>query len=405
MSIEKPIAEHESNAKFSLFLIVSVGCFLLLISILIFAGHKSASAFADANKLIVQNAKVEVTRIKIQEAYLKPRTVFGQLEPTQQAKLGFELSGLLSQVFVTEGDYVRRGDNLAILDMARLKASENELLSSVNRAQAEATLAQLSMQRTKNLVKNKLESQQQLDEATASLDAAEAALKEAKARLQTLQVEIEKSTLHAPFSGQIVQQFVDTGTVLSSGQAVFTIIADEALEARFGLPEQTAFALTLGQVLRIDVSGHSLQAKVSSIAKQRGQSTRTIDTVLSIDKSQIKKLSNNIVDNTIVSGDLVSLSIELPQQKQGAWVPMSSLASGIRGLWALYIVDQNNQIQTRLVSVEYADADKAYVSGAISDNERLVISGIHRLVPQQKALNVLEVENVLAFNISTQFSE
>jgi hypothetical protein len=98
----------------------------------------------------------------------------------------------------------------------------------------------------------------------------------------------------------------------------------------------------------------------------------------------------------MVSGDLVSLTVDIPIQTSGAWVPISALASAVRGLWTLYVVDANSTIQTRLVSIEYANKTKAFVSGAINDGEQVVVSGIHRLVPLQTVTNVVEVNNQFA---------
>jgi hypothetical protein len=99
----------------------------------------------------------------------------------------------------------------------------------------------------------------------------------------------------------------------------------------------------------------------------------------------------------MITGDLVSLTIDIPMSGQGAWIPISALASGVRGLWTLYIVDENQTIQTRLVSIVYADETKAFVTGAINQGEQVVISGIHRLVPQQQVDNVVEIDTQLAY--------
>ena len=99
----------------------------------------------------------------------------------------------------------------------------------------------------------------------------------------------------------------------------------------------------------------------------------------------------------MISGDLVSLTVDIPIQVQGAWVPISALASGVRGLWTLYVVDNNQTIQTRLVSITYADENKAFVSGAVNQGDLVVVSGIHRLVPQQKVDNVVEIDEQIVY--------
>lgn len=364
----------------------------LLVILMVFSGNQSLLALDENKLLVIQQSKVEVSTINMQTNYIKPRVVYGQIGSVQQSDIGFELSGTLHQVVVIEGASVTKGQVLANLDISRLKARENELKSALVSANANAKLAKLSAQRITQLVKQNLEPQQRLDEVQAQLDTANAATSEAQARLDSLKVELAKSSLVAPFDGQVVRQYLDAGTVLISGQAVFSIIAQEALEARIGLPEQTAFGLTVGETRELAIYGQTFMAQVSSVAKQRNQVTRTIDAIFTINTNSLSVQQKALM----ISGDLVSLTVDNPMQTLGAWVPISALASGVRGLWTLYVVDDNNIIQSRLVSIEYADKTKAFVSGAINEGEKVVVSGIHRLVPQQSVTNVVELSNQFA---------
>jgi RND family efflux transporter MFP subunit len=378
--------------------IISFVSFALLVILMVFSGNQSALALDESKLLFNQQAKVEVSTIEMQSGYIKPRLVFGKMESLKQSDIGFELSGTLTQLKVTEGAIVSQGQVLATLDVARLEARQNELKSSLDSAKANATLAKLSAQRISQLVENNIEPQQRLDEVQAQLNAASAAVNEARARIESLNVELAKSSLSAPFSGQIVRQYLDEGTVVSPGQALFSILAKESLEARFGLPEQTAFGLRIGESRELVIAGQSFQAQVSSVAKQRNQATRTIDALFSVDVKQLSEQQKAFM----VSGDLVSLSVDIPVQTKGAWVPLSALASGVRGLWTLYVVNANSTIEPRLVSVEYANQNYAFVSGAINNGDKLVVSGIHRLVPQQSVNNVVDVSKQFVQNFSSQ---
>lgn len=376
-----------------LLILITATSFILLIVLMIFSGNQSALAL-DENKLLVsQHAKVEVMSINIESSYVKPRLVYGQIEPLQQSDIGFELNGTLEKLNVLEGQYVKKGQILAVLDKSRLKARENELKSALKSAKANANIANISAKRIAQLVSKKLEPQQRLDEVQAQVDAANAMSAEAQARLDSLSVELAKSSLAAPYDGQIVRQYIDAGTVVNPNLAVFSLIANDDLDVRFGLPEQTAFGLKPTQTHILDVRGNRFSAQVKSVASQRNPATRTIDAVFTVDASSI----NAQLKAVILSGDLVSLSVDIPMQAQGAWVPIGALAAGVRGMWTLYVVDQNNTIQTRLVSVTYANESKAYVTGAVNQNEQVVISGIHRLAPQQQVDSVVELDTHLVY--------
>lgn len=380
MQAEKNTPSNYSSMK-ALFLIVFI-CFASLITLLFWAGQKNALVLNEDNLLVIQDAKVEVIPIHLQTSFLKPRTVYGRVEALRQANVGFELTGLLSELLVIEGQHVVKGQILAKLDKARLDARKNELLSELDSANANAKLAKLSTERFADLVANKLESQQRLDESIANLDASNALVTQVKARLASLDVELAKSSLLAPFDGQIITQLVDQGTVVNSGLGILTILETSSLEARFGLPEQTASKLTQGKQLEIQANGLNLPARVKSIANQRNFATRTIEAVLTIEPNlPIETLQ-------LVSGDLTSLSIDIPTEKTGAWIPLSSLASAVRGLWTVYVVNSEQRIEKRMVSIEFANDEFAYITGAITDGDKVVISGIHRLAPDQYVKNM-----------------
>jgi RND family efflux transporter MFP subunit len=371
------------NGKLTL-LSLCIGSFLLLIVLILFSGDKTAIAFADEQSMVIENAKVNVQVLSIQSTYTKRRKVYGLIESAQQANLAFELSGIIEKTRVVEGEIVKKGQILAILDKQRLFAQKKELDAVLLRAEADARLASLSATRTAELVKKRLEPEQRLDEANAGLDVANALVNEVRAKQESLDVELQKSSLVAPFNGQIVQQLLDSGTVVSSGQPVFSLMAELDLEARIGLPTQSSLVLNLGEPYALSYQDETLPSILTSLAKQRNRATRAIDAVFKVDSQAAQKFY-------LMPGDLVSLSVDVQIQKQGAWIPISALSNGVRGLWTLFVIDKlsgSQVIQPRSVYVEYMEQDRAFVSGAIVQGELLVVSGLHRLTPNQLVQNI-----------------
>ena len=172
--------------------------------------------------------------------------------------------------------------------------------------------------------------------------------------------------------------------MVTTGQPIFSLMADVDLEARIGLPTQSPLALNLGERYPLSFEGQSIPSTLISMARQRNRATRAVDALFEIDALAAEKVY-------LMPGDLVSLSVDVQIEKQGAWVPISALSNGIRGLWTLFVVDNTSgsqTIQPRSVYVEYMEQDRAFVSGAIAQGELLVISGLHRLTPNQTVQNV-----------------
>jgi RND family efflux transporter MFP subunit len=328
----------------------------------------------EARKLLVN-----VMPIEWHEQYMQKRLVVGRAEAPQTAAIGFDLSGSVVDILVDDGQVVVQGQILAELDDQRLMAQMSELSAMLNRAKSEANLAELSLKRVVELVAKKLESAQRLDETTESVNAAKAFVDEILARKQTLLVEIGKTKLRAPFDGSVVSRFVDKGTVVSVGQALFSLQQNAQLQVRFALAADYANQLAVDQVVTVATQSSQILGEIKSIAQQRRLDTRTVEVIISLTEHNL----------LILPGDLLHMDISSDINALGFWVPRKALVSGVRGLWSLYAVEAiegEQQLTAKLVEIIHADDKKAFVRGALQNGESVVIEGVQRLVPGQKVL-------------------
>ena len=320
--------------------------------------------------------RVDVMTIELQQQYILKRVVVGKIESTQTADVGFDLSGKVLNTLVDEGDEVSEGQLIAVLDNQRLLAQMNELYATLARAEADARLAKLSEQRVTELVSKNLEPRQRLDEVREATSAANALIAEVQARQQSVQVELQKASLKAPFDGVVVARPVDAGTVVASGQAIYRIQLRAKLKARIALSTDDAYSLIKGHSYPLTVGDKQVPGVLMSIAKQRRTDTHTIDAIfaLPVDVQQL------------VPGDLISIQLSRSAAARGAWVNRQALSSSVRGLWNIFVVTQiegAEKIQSKVVEVLHADEQKAYIAGAFNTDDLLVINGLQRLVPGQ----------------------
>lgn len=353
--------------------------FIVLVALLVAAGSGKTQTLVEQPK----QHRVAVQTIQIQNAYQVKRLAVGQLESPNRALLGFELSGTFVESLVDEGESVQQGQLIGRLDTKRLLAQQGELKATLARADADARLAQLSEKRIAQLVAKNLESNQVLDEAEDATISANARVAEVQAQLHSIDVQLEKSKLYAPFDGTILSRNLDPGSVVGQGQTVFVMQQETVLEARIALGEQDAAQLSTGQVVTLIHQDQPIQAQVKSIAQQRALQTRTVDVIFSLKGTH----------SQLLPGDLVSFEVSKQVSQAGAWVPLSALTSSIRGLWRLYVIesiDGLSTISTRSVNVLYTEQDRAYVSGAIEQNDQFVVNGSQRLVARQQVVVSLD---------------
>lgn len=373
-----------SQPSHSRFWLLTCSFVVSLVVLLVFAGVGRANQ----EGITPTPQTVEVMQVNLESSYIQTTQGVGVIEAKENSDVGFELSGQVSRFKVDEGDRVLQGEVIALLDTRRLEAQQTELNASLNRAKAQADLAKLTAARIAKLVEQNLESSQRLDEVNAELRAANAQVNEIQAGIARIRVEIDKSQLLAPFDGQITRRFVDTGTVVNAGQPVLGLTANTALEARFALPATLAKHTNVGATLLLETNEARYQGVVRAKLPQRALQTRTVDVMVEIQGNA----------ENLLPGDIVTATLEQEHSQRGVWVPVSALSNGLRGLWTLYVVDHegDDELSSRSVEVIYTNGEKAFVRGALSEQDYVVMSGTHRLVPNQQVLAVLSSTGVNA---------
>lgn len=203
----------------------------------------------------------------------------GTLEARVKATISAKISGLLSEVLVDQGDRVTKGQLLAKLDDGDLKeqveVAKAEVVATkagVDRTGADIISAQAIAMNARNLynrkislAKQKITSEEDLDNATQQRDVAEAQLR----RAELAKIEIERQVLKAedslryyqekladtqicaPFDGLIIRRDLDPGTVIVPGSSILQIISTDQMWISAWVDETTMDSLAIGQPARV----------------------------------------------------------------------------------------------------------------------------------------------------------
>ncbi len=317
---------------------------------------------------------VSVETVDLQESYVVNEFYAGRVEAKQTVNLSFEQPGKVEEILVEEGDFVKVGDVIAKLDTALLVASRDQTRGTVARISAQVELAKLTEARQKELFEQGHSSEQQYDEARLNRQSLAAQLAETRAALQSIEINIEKSTLFAPFDGQIGARSVDTGGVLNAGMTVVTLLETGVQQARISVPSNRIEAVKSGE-LQITYRGTPIAAKITAVRADVNAVTRTQDVIMTIES-----------EAPIAFGDLVELALPETRVQQGYWVPVEALVEGKKGLWNIFALEadtKGDRVARRAVEVVYAETGRVFVTANMGGEARLVANGTHRVVPGQ----------------------
>ena len=298
----------------------------------------------------------------------------GRVATVSRAQVGSEISGVVLQRLVQEGDQVSPGDLLVVLKsdelLAQVRQAELTLteLATSTRPQAMAELASAKAQleqasreavRRRNAEAGIL-SAEEIEQAveaervarnnfeTARLKAAALApgqVEEASLRQQlaVAQAQLAKTKIRAAVAGTVLTRNVEPGDLVQPGQTLFTIALKGNTEIRVPLDERNLPQLALQQNATVITDAYpdqSFPARINFIAPSIDPQRGTVEVRLTV----------NPVPDFLRQDMTVSVNVETARRAQALTIPNDAL-SGIKGNKAVVLMVRNGKIQRQQVSL------------------------------------------------------
>ncbi|MEM1167460.1 MAG: efflux RND transporter periplasmic adaptor subunit [Planctomycetota bacterium] len=314
------------------------------------------------------------------DSYLVRARYVGEVRARQRVELGFELGGKLVELGFDEGDRVRAGETVGLLDVVRLDSEESRLVAARGRVEADLKLARLTLDRVRTSFESRAASEQEIDEAVQRVESLEASLDEATASIERVQIDLEKSVLRAPFDAVVSRRHLDLGAVIGEGAPVYTLLEATQPEVRIGVAPAMVDEVRVGDGASVEVRGEMISGVVIASLPELDRRTRTAEVRIGLEAA----LGEGLRD-----GDAASIELGVHQDVRGFWVPIEALTQSVRGLWAVYIVDtgegdregESSRVERREVELLHTETDRALVRGPVDEHESVIVAGIHRIVP------------------------
>jgi len=192
-------------------------------------------------------------------------TAVGDLAAVHQVNVTSDVNGRITEIMFTAGASVKEGTPL-------LQLFDGPDQGDLANFKAQATVAQLSLDRAKQLAARQFGPQ-------ATVDSAQAAFDQANAGIAKTQAIISQKLVKAPFDGELGVRKVEVGQYLTAGTQIVSLTDLSQLYANFTVTEKDSAALKVGQTVRIAVDaypGRQFEGKITTIEPQIATDTRNI---------------------------------------------------------------------------------------------------------------------------------
>ena len=326
------------------------------------------------------SASIETVRSRVVESRQEqaPMTVrvTGALHARQTATLSAQVIGRVEQVLVREGDSVRAGQTLVVLDDATLKSASEQAEAAVKAAenqqiaaQTNADLAASTLARYRQLQSQKSVSPQEMDEVTRRAEAASAQVEALRAQANAMKAQqagsramLGYTRVVAPFAGVVTGRMADPGALASPGIPLLQIDSAGPLQLQTSVAESAIAFVHRG--MRIGVSIDSApdvdpDGTVSEIVPAADTSSHSF--LIKIDLAPSKNLRAGMY-----------ATAEIPTGTRQA-ILLSRSAIVFRGsLACAYVLDNNDIAQLRYVTLGSSHENAVEVLSGIAAKERLV---------------------------------
>ncbi|MET3579344.1 RND family efflux transporter MFP subunit [Mesorhizobium robiniae] len=324
-----------------------------------------ADATADKTPAIVQGASLTVSVEKVRKDEITSAiTATGTVQAWQEATIGSQTSGLqLTEVLVAEGDNVSKGDVIARLDDAVLKAQLAEQKAAVEQARATLEAAETASARAKKLITSNAISAETAEERATTVKTSQAQLAQAEAAADNIAAQLARTEIHAPFDGTVSTRPAVTGSIVQSTTELMRIVRDGKVEVAVQMPEKDLASIRVGQAATItDASSQAHPGKVDSIAEKVDGTTR-LGTVYVAPQ-----------DNSGLRPGMfarVSIATSAAQVLNVA----ESALTWRDGKPGVFVVGQHGKVAARAVETGSRKGGRVAIVSGLAEGESVVVSG------------------------------
>jgi len=292
-------------------------------------------------------------------------TAVGDLAAVHQVNVTSDVNGRITEIMFTAGASVKAGTPLVQL----FDGPEQGDLASFK---AQATMAQLSLDRARQLAARQFGPQATVDQAQSQFDQANAGIAKTEAI-------ISQKLVRAPFDGELGVRKVEVGQYLTAGTQIVSLTDLSMLYLNFTVTEKDSGALKVGQIVRIKVDawpGKAFDGKITTIEPQIATDTRNIRVQATIANP----------DKVLKPGMFASTTVVLPEKPPVITIPETAVDYTLYGD-SVYLIEEKKAddgktslVATRtFVQTGNRIDGRAEILKGLKPGDRVVALGQHKL--------------------------
>ncbi|ERH65261.1 multidrug transporter [Pantoea dispersa EGD-AAK13] len=336
-----------------------------------------------------QQQPPEVGVVTLKNEPLKITTELpGRTSAFRVAEVRPQVSGIILKRNFVEGSDVKAGDSLYQIDPATYQAAYDSAKGDLAQAQANARVAQLTVNRYKPLLGTKYISQQDYDNAAATAAQTAAAVQAAQANVETARINLAYTKVTSPISGRIGKSSVTEGALVSNGQTTALATVQQLDPMYVDVTQSSDDFLRLrgelesGQLKQNDGKANvTLLMQNGSAYSQQGTLEFSDVTVDETTGSITLRAIFPNPDHRLLPGMFVRARLDEGTNPTALLVPQTGVTRTPTGEATAMVVGADNKVEVRKITANQAFGDKWLVTDGLKEGDRVITVGIQRAKP------------------------
>lgn len=305
----------------------------------------------------------------------------GTVEAYSNVQVKSMIAGEITKEGFAEGQDVRRGDLLFVIDPRPYQAALAQAQGNLARDSAQEANARAQGTRYAALFKEGVVSREQYDSITAAADALKQAVEADRAAVETAKVNLTYTTIHSPIDGRTGNLMVHRGNVVKANDiSILSINQVQPIYATFAVPEMYLPEIKRSQAGRKLV----VTVRVPNEPKPAEGVLTFIDNTVDPATGTIKlKATFTNHDRRLWPGQFADVSMTLSTDKNAVLIPSAAVQTGQNGQY-VFVVKPDNTAELRNVTVSRVVGSDSVITSGVQAGEQVVTDGQVRLTPGKK---------------------
>jgi membrane fusion protein, multidrug efflux system len=311
-------------------------------------------------------------------------TFVGRVQAVNTVNLVSRVEGFLQKRAFTEGQQVKTGDLLFVIEQDTYQAAVDQAQAQLVSAQATERNAALALQRSQELVRTNAVAQATVDQNLANQGTAAAAVSSAQAALEQANINLAFTEIKAPIDGRIGMANVTVGNFVNQATGTLaTIVSQDPIYVLFPATTQQVLdyrqrsaktpSASANAVVRATFSNGQEYPHPGSVDFLDIQTNQATDTLT------VRAVFPN-PDNWLVAGQIVNVTVAAGEPTQTLTILQSALQVDQSGSYVL-VVGADNKVEQRRVKLGPVQGPDITVSDGLKPGELVIVEGIQKVRP------------------------